>query len=77
MIDDHVQLEFEFTRKGYLQERAILQDLYLRDVYHLFIHHTGFQYKSFQRFELEDGQFYMKKFSEQHPAQSDYIDSLL
>ena len=72
-----VQLEFEFTRKGYLQERAILQDQYLRDVYDMFTYHTGFQYKSFEQFELEDGVFYMKKFSEQYPNDDSYIRSLL
>jgi len=66
-LEKYVQLHFPFTIKGYMQQRAILQDLFLRDVYSLYLQDCfgkSHNYKTFDRFEREDGMYFMKQYSD-------------
>jgi len=65
---EHVQMEFPFTRVGYMQNRAILQDKYLQQSYqvnNMYLADANRPTLSFVQFELSDtGRMYMGFFSQ-------------
>ena len=79
-LEEHVQLEFPLTRVGYLQQRAILQDLFLQDCYKMYVNESEdlpLPIKSFEDYLNEDGLFWMKQYSKLAPIDFNYYKTLL
>ena len=70
-LDEHVQLEFPFTKTGYMQERAMKQDKYLRqswEVNNMYLYEANLPLMTFNRFEMSDtGSMYMNFFRQVYP----------
>lgn len=62
-----VQLEFPFTYKGFLQQRAIMQDLYLRALYKNYETHNE-NPVSLLDFELSHCEHIMSEFAKSYPV---------
>lgn len=79
-LEDKVQLEFPFTKKGYMQERAILQDIFLRDVYEILKQEDledDLPVYPFEYFEQKDGFYWMKEYAKKNPMDYEYLNNLI
>lgn len=75
-----IQLEFPFTLRGFMQNRAIAQDQFLRCIYKRYINECfgkPYNFKSFEHFEAEDGVYFMKKFAEANPLSYERTRNLI
>ena len=72
-LEGIVQLEFPFTKKGYMQKRAISQDVFLHQQYSIYADYAdvlGFSKLSYDDYMLVKGDYFMKVFRAYHPIRN-------
>jgi hypothetical protein len=70
---EQVQLEFPFTKKGFMQQRAISQDMFLQRQYNIYADYAdvlGFDKLSYDDYMSIKGDYFMKVFRTYHPYRS-------
>ena len=80
MLEEHVQLEFPFTKVGFMQQRAITQDKYLHSAFTAYVEHNrddSLPEMTFDKFELDYGDMYMRAFAHMMPLTEKELKYLL
>ena len=75
----HIQLEFSFTKKGYIQQRAIKQDKFIQHEYEKHLNRREYRCEdtpviSLYEFEMSYGQELFATFAKIHPVHKDYLE---